>query len=96
MSKNNVTLIGFVGQDTELRKLPNGQAVLGFNFATHRGCETQWTPVVVYGELAEKLEDVKKGTKLYVAGVMQTRKWVGRDKAERETTELVANNFKRM
>jgi single-strand DNA-binding protein len=102
-SLNLVQLIGNLTRDPELRYTPNGTAVCTIGIATNRTWttqdggekqeDTQYHRIVTWSKLAEicgKL--LKKGSKVYVQGRLQTRKWQTKDGAERETTEIVADN----
>lgn len=102
-SLNMVQLIGNLTRDPELRYTPNGSAVCSFSLATNRSWsggdggarqeETQYHRIVAWTKLAEICgKYLKKGNKAYVCGRLQTRKWHSKDGAERETTEIVADN----
>jgi len=104
MSINKVTLIGNLGKDPEVRYMPNGDAVANFSLATsetwkdkqtgERKEKTEWHKVVVFGKLAEIAgEFVRKGSKLYIEGKLQTRKWQGQDGQDKYTTEVVLQGF---
>lgn len=99
---NKVMLIGNLGKDPEVRHLENGTTVANFSIATSekwtdKGGEvhekTEWHNIVVWRKLAEIVEKyVKKGTKVYVEGKLQTRPWE-KDGVTRYTTEIVCNNL---
>ncbi|MEO7080125.1 MAG: single-stranded DNA-binding protein [Flavobacteriales bacterium] len=100
---NKVILIGNLGADPEVRHLQNDVTVANFNLATSETYRdkttgekrevTEWHRVVVWRGLAEVVEKyVKKGSKVYVEGKLQTRKWE-KDGIERYTTEIVAENL---
>ncbi len=103
---NKVILVGNVGNDPEIRFTQDGAKVSNFSLATsetwkskdtgERQTKTQWHRVVVFNEqLAGIVESyVKKGTKLYVEGALQTRKYTGNDGVERNITEIVLTRFK--
>lgn len=102
-SLNLVQLIGNLTRDPELRYTPNGTAVCTMSLATNRSWtsgeggarqeETQYHRVVTWSKLAEICgKYLKKGNKAYVQGRLQTRKWQTKDGADRETTEIVADN----
>lgn len=105
-SLNKVMLIGNLGRDPEVRSLPNGGRVVNLTVATseswkdkstgERKEKTEWHRVVIFndrlGEIAEKY--LKKGSKVYIEGALQTRKWTGTDGNERYTTEIVLSQFK--
>ena len=99
---NKVILVGNLGQDPEVRYMPNGNAVANFSVATSESWKdkqtgeardrTEWHRVVVFGKLAEIAgEYIKKGTKVYVEGQLQTRKWQDQLGQDRYTTEVIIN-----
>jgi single-strand DNA-binding protein len=100
---NKVILVGNVGQDPETRYMPNGGAVTNLSLATSETWKdkntgeqqerTEWHRVVFYQRLAEIVaEYVKKGSKLYVEGRLQTRSWE-QDGIKRYTTEIIASEM---
>ena len=100
---NKVILVGNVGNDPEVRYMPNGNAVANVSVATSDSWKdrntgdqqerTEWHRVVFFNRLAEIVEQyVKKGTKLYLEGRLQTRSWE-QDGAKRFSTEIVANEM---
>ena len=99
---NKVILVGNVGNDPEVRYMPNGNAVANVSVATSDSWKdrntgdqqerTEWHRVVFFNRLAEIVEQyVKKGTKLYLEGRLQTRSWE-QDGAKRYSTEIIAND----
>jgi single-strand DNA-binding protein len=99
---NKVILIGNLGQDPEVRYMPSGTAVANVSLATSESWRdrntgetqerTEWHRVVFFGKLAEVVSQYcKKGSKLYVEGRLQTRKWQGQDGQDRYTTEVVVD-----
>ena len=99
---NRVILVGHLGQDPEIRYMPNGNAVANFSVATSESWKdkqtgetrdrTEWHRVVVFGKLAEIAgEYIKKGTQVYLEGQLQTRKWQDQSGQDRYTTEVVIN-----
>lgn len=101
---NKVILIGNLGQDPEVRYMPNGNAVANVTLATSESWKdknsgetherTEWHRVVFFRRLAEIVgEYVKKGSKIYVEGRLQTRKWQDNDGQDRYTTEIIADNM---
>lgn len=99
---NKVILVGNLGQDPEIRYMPNGSAVANFSVATSESWKdkqtgetrdrTEWHRVVVFGKLAEIAgEYIKKGTQVYLEGQLQTRKWQDQTGNDRYTTEVVIN-----
>jgi len=100
---NKVILIGNVGADPETRYLPNGNAVTNLTLATSESWKdrntgeqqerTEWHRVTFYQRLAEIVaEYVKKGSKLYVEGRLQTRSWE-QDGVKRYATDVIANEM---
>ncbi len=101
---NKVILIGNLGKDPEVRYSPSGAAVANVTLATSDNWRdkqsgemqerTEWHRVVFFGRLAEIAgEYLRKGSKVYVEGRLQTRKWQGQDGQDRYTTEVVANEM---
>ena len=101
---NKVILIGNLGSDPEVRYMPNGGAVCNFNVATSESwkdkqtgeqrTQTEWHRITIYRRLAEIAgEYLKKGSKIYLEGRLQTRKWQGQDGQDRYTTEVIANEM---
>lgn len=98
---NKAILIGNVGGDPEVRHMPNGNAVANITLATSDSWKdkntgqqqerTEWHRVVFFGRLAEVVgEYVRKGSKLYIEGRIQTREWE-KDGVKRYTTEIVVD-----
>lgn len=108
MAINKVILIGNVGRDPEIRTMSNGNDIATFSLATtdvwkdktthERKEKTEWHRIVIYSPgLANIVKQyVKKGTKLYIEGSLQTRKWVGNDGVEKYATEVVLQGFNAM
>ncbi|MCW8905677.1 MAG: single-stranded DNA-binding protein [Sedimenticola sp.] len=101
---NKVILIGNVGKDPDVRYMPNGNAVANVTLATSESWKdknsgetqerTEWHRIVFFRRLAEIVgEYVKKGSKLYVEGKLQTRKWQDQSGQDRYTTEIVADQM---
>ncbi len=101
---NKVILIGNLGQDPEVRFTPSGTAVANLNLATtdtwmdrqsgQRQERTEWHRVVMFNKLAEISQQyLKKGSKLYIEGRLQTRKWQDPNGQDRYSTEIVANDM---
>ncbi|VAW90576.1 Single-stranded DNA-binding protein [hydrothermal vent metagenome] len=101
---NKVILIGNLGKDPEVRYMPNGQAVANVTLATSESWKdkntgeqqerTEWHRVVFYRRLGEIAgEYLKKGSKVYVEGKLQTKKWQDNSGNDRYTTEIVANEM---
>ena len=104
-SLNKVTLIGNLGRDPEIRTTNDGKEIANFSIATsetwkdkmtgEKKDKTEWHRIVCFNEgLVRVIKNyVKKGTKLYIEGQLQTRKWVDNDNQEKYTTEVVLQNF---
>jgi len=101
---NRVIIVGNLGQDPEVKFLPNGNAVANFTVATSETWKdkqtgeqkekTEWHRVVIYQRLAEIAgEYLKKGSKVYLEGKLQTRKWQNQQGADQYTTEIVVNEM---
>lgn len=101
---NKVILIGNLGQDPEVRYMPQGGAVANLSIATSESWkdkatgemkeQTEWHRVVIYQRLAEIAgEYLRKGSKVYIEGKLKTRKWQDQQGVERYTTEIVANEL---
>jgi single-strand DNA-binding protein len=104
-SLNKVMLIGNLGRDPEIRSTQDGKEIASFSIATTEGWKdrasgerkerTEWHRVVVFAlplvEIVKKY--IHKGTKLYIEGTLQTRKWQDQSGAERYTTEVVIQSY---
>jgi len=101
---NKVILIGNLGKDPEVRYMPNGNAVANVTLATSESWKdkntgetqerTEWHRVVFFRRLAEIVgEYLKKGSKVYIEGKLQTRKWQDQSGQDRYTTEIVADQM---
>lgn len=100
---NKVILIGNLGQEPEVRYMPNGNAVANITVATSENWKdqqgqmqerTEWHRVVLYRRLAEIAgEYLHKGAKVYLEGRLQTREWQDQQGQKRYTTEIVANEM---
>ena len=105
-SVNKVILVGNLGRDPEVRYSQDGKKIVNISVATseswndrnsgERREKTEWHRVVIFndrlGEVAEKY--LNKGSKVYLEGQLQTRKWSGNDGQERYSTEVVLNRFR--
>ena len=103
---NKVILVGNVGRDPESRTMNNGGKVVNLSVATsetwrdknsgERQEKTEWHRVVIFnekiGEVAEKY--VRKGSRIYIEGALQTRKWTDQSGAEKYSTEVVLQKFR--
>lgn len=104
MSLNKVILIGRLGRDSEVRYMPNGEAVCNFSVATsetwndrngQRVERTEWHNITMYRKLAEIAgQYLKKGGLVYLEGRIQSRKYQGKDGIERTAYDIVANEMK--
>jgi single-strand DNA-binding protein len=101
---NKVILVGNLGQDPEVKYMPNGNAVCNITVATSESWKdknsgemqerTEWHRVVFFRRLAEIAgEYLKKGSQVYLEGRLQTRKWQDQQGQDRYTTEIVADNM---
>lgn len=101
---NRVFIIGNVGQAPEVKYMPNGNAAANITVATSESWKdkntgeqkekTEWHRVVFFRRLAEIVgEYLKKGSKVYIEGKLQTRKWQDKEGNDRYTTEIVANEM---
>ena len=94
---NNITVIGNVGRDPELRYANSGTAVLKFSVADTVGKDdnkkTTWHDITVFGEMAENVGSaLGKGQRVIVMGRLQKSKYMGRDGVEKEKAEIVADD----
>lgn len=101
---NKVMLIGNLGKDPEIRAMQSGDKIASLVVATseqwrdkssgEKKEKTEWHRVVVFGRSADFCERfLVKGTRVYVEGKLQTRKWQDRDGNDRYSTEVVVQNF---
>ncbi len=104
-SVNKVILIGNLGRDPEIRRTQDGRPIANFTVATsetwrdkntgERKEKTEWHRVVIFNEglcrIAEQY--LKKGSKVYLEGQLQTRKWQDQSGQEKQTTEVVLQGF---
>jgi single-strand DNA-binding protein len=105
-SVNKVILVGNLGKDPEVRRLNSGDQVVNFTLATsenwrdknsgERKEKTEWHNIVIFNENLGKVVEqyCKKGSKVYVEGQLQTRKWQDKDGNDRYTTEIVLQRFR--
>jgi single-strand DNA-binding protein len=102
---NKVILVGNLGADPEARSLNSGNEVVNMRVATseswkdkdgNRQERTEWHNVVIYNENLGRVAKsyLRKGSKVYLEGQIQTRKWQGQDGADRYTTEVVLQRFR--
>jgi single-strand DNA-binding protein len=105
-SVNRVILVGNLGRDPEVRHTQDGKPIVNLNLATSetwrdrtsgdRKERTEWHRVVIFNEkLAEVAQKyLRKGSKVYLEGALQTRKWTDQSGAEKYTTEVILQNFR--
>lgn len=105
-SVNKVILIGNLGKDPEVRSLNDGSKVVNLRIATseswrdrasgERRERTEWHSVVIFNENLVKIAEnyLRKGSKVYVEGQLQTRKWTDQSGQEKYTTEVVLQRFR--
>jgi len=105
-SVNKVILVGNLGRDPEVRRLGSGEPVVNLRIATsetwrdkqsgERKERTEWHSVVIFNENLAKVAEqyLKKGSKIYVEGQLQTRKWQDQSGVEKYTTEIVLQRFR--
>ena len=105
-SVNKVILVGNLGKDPEVRRLNSGDQVVSFSVATsetwrdktsgERKERTEWHNIVIFNENLGKVAEqyCKKGTKVYLEGQLQTRKWQDQSGNDRYTTEVVLQRFR--
>src|SRR3954471_12546859 len=104
-SVNKVILVGNLGKDPEVRRMQNGNPVVNLSIATsdswrdkatgERKEKTEWHRVVIFSEGLAKVAEqyLKKGSKVYIEGALQTRKWTDKDGVEKYSTEIVLQGF---
>jgi single-strand DNA-binding protein len=104
-SVNKVILVGNLGRDPEVRSFPNGGKVCNLRIATsenwrdratgERREKTEWHSVAIFSEGLVKVAEqyLRKGSKVYLEGALETRKWQDQSGADRYTTEVVLRNF---
>lgn len=104
MSINKVILIGNVGQDPEIRQTQDGREIANLSLATseswkdkngERKEKSEWHKISIFsqGLVSIVRQYVKKGSKLYIEGALQTRKWIDKNGVEKYTTEIVLQNY---
>ena len=104
-SLNKVMLIGNLGNDPEVRSTQDGRSLCTFSIATteswkdknsgERRDKTEWHRIVIFNEGLVRIAEqyLKKGSKVFLEGQLQTRKWEDKDGIEKYTTEVVLQNF---
>jgi single-strand DNA-binding protein len=103
---NKVILVGNLGQHPEVRSMQDGKTIVNFSIATSENWKdkssgesrekTEWHRVVIFNEHLAKVAQnyLKKGSKVYLEGQLQTRKWTDQSGVEKYTTEVVLQRFK--
>ena len=104
-SVNKVILVGNLGKDPEVRRMQDGRPVVNMSVATseswrdkatgERKEKTEWHRVVIFNEGLAKIAEqyLKKGSKVYLEGALQTRKWTDQQGQEKYSTEVVLQGF---
>jgi len=104
-SVNKVILIGNLGKDPEVRSFQNGGKVCSFSIATsenwkdrntgERKEKTEWHRISIFSEGLVRIAEqyLKKGSKVYIEGQLETRKWQDQNGQDKYTTEVVLRNF---
>ncbi|HTP75434.1 MAG TPA: single-stranded DNA-binding protein [Rhizomicrobium sp.] len=105
-SVNKVILVGNLGKDPEVRRMTSGEPIVNLSVATsdtwrdkasgERKERTEWHRVVIFNENLAKVAEqfLRKGSKVYLEGSLQTRKWTDKDGNEKYTTEVVLQRFR--
>jgi single-strand DNA-binding protein len=105
-SVNKVILVGNLGRDPEIRNTQDGTKIASFSIATseswkdkqtgERKDRTEWHRIAIFNERLSELAEkyLRKGSKVYVEGSLQTRKWTDTNNVERYTTEVVISRFR--
>jgi len=104
-SVNKVILVGNLGKDPEVRRMTSGEPVVNLSVATSESWrdkasgekkeKTEWHRVVIFNENLAKVAEqyLRKGSKVYLEGALQTRKWQDKDGQDKYSTEIVLNRF---
>ena len=105
-SVNKVIIVGNLGRDPEVRRLTSGDPVVNLSVATsetwrdkasgERKERTEWHRVVIFNENLAKVAEqyLRKGSKVYIEGAIQTRKYTDKDGAEKYSTEIVLQKYR--
>lgn len=103
MDLNKVMIIGRLTRDPELRNIPSGQSVTSFGLATNRSWkgkdgekqdQVEYHNIVLWARLAEIASQyLKKGSRIYMEGRLQTRDWTGQDGSKKRSTEIIGENM---
>jgi single-strand DNA-binding protein len=105
-SINKVILVGNLGRDPEVRRMPSGEPIVQLSIATseswrdkatgERRDKTEWHRVVIFNEQLAKVAEqyLRKGAKVYLEGQLQTRKYTDKDGQEKYSTEIVLQKYR--
>lgn len=103
---NRVQLIGFLGQEIELKEYAEGKKMARMSMATHeyhkadegkKETITTWHNLVAWGKTAEVMGKIfSKGQRLYVEGKLSYREYTGNDNVKKQSTEIVVSDFKKL
>ncbi len=105
-SVNKVILIGNLGKDPEVRSMNSGDKIVSFSVATseswkdkqsgERKDKTEWHKVVIFNDQLGKVAEnyLRKGSKVYIEGALQTRKWTNKEGQDQYTTEIVLQKYR--
>ena len=104
MSLNKVILIGHVGDNPKISQTKDGRNIANFSLATseswkdkntgEKQTRTEWHRIVAFGSVVEVINNyIKKGSKLYIEGQLQTRKWTDKEGNDRYNTEIILQGF---
>jgi single-strand DNA-binding protein len=103
---NRVQLIGFLGQEIEIKEYAEGKKMARMSMATHeyrkdddgkKETVTTWHNLLAWGKTAEVMAKIfSKGQRLYVEGKLAYREYTGKDDVKRNTTEIVVSDFKKL
>jgi single-strand DNA-binding protein len=103
---NKVIIVGNLGRDPEVRRLNSGDSVCNLRIATsdtwrdkstgEKREKTEWHQVVIFNENLVKVSEnyLKKGSKVYIEGALQTRKWTDQNGVEKYSTEIVLQKYR--
>ena len=104
--ENRVQLIGFLGQEIELKEFGEGKKMARVSMATHdyikgdngkKETITSWHNLIAWGKTAEVMAKLcNKGQLLYVEGKLSYREYTGKDDVKKNTTEIVVSDFKKL
>lgn len=102
---NKAIIVGNLGKDPEIRRLTNGEPVVNFSVATSESWKdkksgermerTEWHRIAIFNESLAKVAEqyLRKGSKVYLEGSIQTRKWTDKDGIEKFSTEIILGRF---